>query len=69
MSQYIEFWVHRRSRPDDAEIMSGSDWRHAREIATNPPADVTLVERVVTNGNDADGVTDQTFEVMYSLDG
>ena len=73
-SKSVEYWIHMKAVPftkdevgkeETLDILPGNMWRQAREIAANPPDDVTLVERVVRWGNDAQGVTDAEYTVLY----
>ena len=68
----VEYWIHMGQDADDPQgldILRGSDWRKAKEIAANPPTNVYLVERVARWGNDADGVTDAEYTVLYEREG
>jgi len=59
----VEYWVYRNDELD--EMLPGRMWNEAQTIATNPPDDVTLVERVARWGNDAQGVIDVEYTVLY----
>lgn len=67
----VEYWIHMEDNREEAEvedvldILCGREWRKAKKIAANPPDNVFLVERVVRWGNDADGVTDTEYTVLF----